>query len=131
MNKKMREIYAKIESLSDMANKYLDEGKTEKAEEIINQIDDLERQYVVAEKLANKRSAEITDEEIDKVIENKRADGFKVIAKMLKGHNLNEVENAIIIESDNAENPNGTNYLIPEDVNVAIRELKRTYKRIS
>lgn len=128
MNKRMREIYAKIENLSEKANKYLDEGKTAEAEEIVNQINDLERQYVVAEKLQNNKTAEITDEEIDKSIKDKKANGFAVIAKMLKGQKLNDVENAIVIESDNDENPNGTNYLIPEDVNVAIRELKRTYK---
>lgn len=128
MNKRMREIYAKIENLSEKANKYLDEGKTTEAEEIVNQINDLERQYVVAEKLQNNKTAEITDEEIDKSIKDKKANGFAVIAKMLKGQKLNDVENAIVIESDNEENPNGTNYLIPEDVNVAIRELKRTYK---
>ena len=128
MNKRMREIYAKIENLSEKANKYLDEGKTTEAEEIVNQINDLERQYVVAERLQNNKTAEITDEEIDKSIKDKKASGFAVIAKMLKGQKLNDVENAIIIESDNTENPNGTNYLIPEDVNVAIRELKRTYK---
>ena len=128
MNKRMREIYAKIENLSERANQYLDEGKTQEAEEIINQIDDLERQYVIAERLQNNKTAEITDEEIDKSIKDKKANGFAVMAKMLKGQKLNDVENAIIIESDNDENPNGTNYLIPEDVNVEIRELKRTYK---
>lgn len=127
MNKRMREIYAKIENLSERANQYLDEGKTQEAEEIVNQINDLERQYVVAEKLQNNKKAEITEEEIDKSIQDKKANGFTVIAKMLKGQKLNDVENAIVIESDNEENPNGTNYLIPEDVNVAIRELKRTY----
>ena len=99
MNKKMREIYAKIENLSERANQYLDEGKTTEAEEIVNQINELERQYVVAEKLQNKKTDEITDEEIDKSIKDKKASGFAVIAKMLKGQKLNDVENAIIIES--------------------------------
>ena len=85
MNKKMREIYAKIENLSERANQYLDEGKTAEAEEIINQINDLERQYVIAEKLQNNKTAKITDEEIDKSIQDKKANGFTVIAKMLKG----------------------------------------------
>ena len=128
MNKRMREIYAKIENLSEKANQYLDERKTTEAEEIVNQINDLERQYIVAEKLQNNKTAKITDEEIDKSIKDKKASGFAVIAKMLKGQKLNDAENAIVIESDNTENPNGINYLIPDDVNVAIRELKRTYK---
>lgn len=127
MNKRMREIYAKIEKLSEKANQCLDEGKTQEAEEIISQIEDLERQYVVAEKLQKNKKDEITDEEIDKSIQDKRVNGFTVIAKMIKGQKLDDIENAIVIESDNAENPSGTNYLIPEDVNVAIRELKRTY----
>ena len=46
MNKRMREIYAKIENLSEKANQYLDERKTTEAEEIVNQINDLERQYI-------------------------------------------------------------------------------------
>lgn len=128
MNKKMREIYNKIESLSDVANNYLNEGKTDDAEKIIDQINELERQYVVAEKLQNCKKAEITEDVIQNTIEDKKANGFEVIAKMLKGQRLDEVENAIVIESDNNENPNGTNYLIPEDVDVSIRELKRTYK---
>lgn len=128
MNKKQREIYAQIENLSERANQYLSEGKTKEAEEIVNQIDDLERQYVVAEKLAQNRTAQVTDEVIDQAIAEKKANGFAVIAKMLKGKKLDDVEAAIVIESDNAENPNGTNYLIPEDVNTEIRELKRTRK---
>ena len=87
MNKRMREIYAKIENLSERANQYLDEGKTTEAEEIVNQINDLERQYVIAEKLQNNKKAEITDEEIDKSIEAKKANGFAVMAKMLKSRN--------------------------------------------
>ena len=127
MNKRMREIYAKIEKLSDKANEYLDEGKIEEAEKVVNEISELERQYVVAEKLQNSKKESISDEEIDKEIKNKKANGFAVMAKMLKGKKLNDVENAIVIESD-SEAGDGTNYLIPEDVNVAIRELKRTYK---
>lgn len=128
MTKKMREIYNKIESLSDMANNFLNEGKTDKAEEIINQIEDLEKQYVIAEKLQKTKKEDVTDEVINASIEEKKANGFNVIAKMLKGQRLDEVDSAIIIESDNTENPSGVNYLIPEDVDVEIRELKRTYK---
>lgn len=128
MNKKMREIYAKIENLSGVANEYLDAGKTEEAEKVIDQINELERQYVVAEKLENNIANKVTDEVIDKTLEDKRTNGFVIMAKMIKGIKLDEVENAVILESDNTENTSGVNYLIPQDVRTEINELRRTYK---
>ena len=80
MNKKMKEIYAKIQKLNDLANEYLENGDVENAEKTINQIEALEREYVIAEKLYNREKGQITDEDIDKSLQDKKASGFAVIA---------------------------------------------------
>lgn len=128
MDKKMKEIYAKIEKLSDLANEYFANKDIENAEKTIEQIEALEKEYVIAEKLYNREKGKITDEEIEKTLQNKKACGFTAIAKMLKGKMLTDVENAIILEGENTENNNGTNYIIPQDVRTEIRELRRSYK---
>ena len=50
MDKKMKEIYAKIEKLSDLANEYFANKDIENAEKTIEQIEALEKEYVIAEK---------------------------------------------------------------------------------
>lgn len=126
MNKKMKEIYAKIQKLNDLANEYLENGDAENAEKTIKDIEDLEREYVIAEKLYNREKGKITDKDIDDALQAKKASGFAVIAKLMKGKALTDVENAIVVEGEPTEN--GTNYLIPEDVRTEIREKRKSYK---
>ncbi len=126
MNKKMKEIYAKIQKLNDLANEYFGNGDIENAEKTIEQIEALEKEYVVAEKLYNREKGKITEEDINNSLAEKKANGFAVIAKLMKGKALTDAENAIVVEGEPAES--GTNYLIPEDVRTEIRELRRTYK---
>lgn len=51
MNKKMREILAKIEEKQKEARGFADANETEKATAALNEIDDLQKQYVNEEKL--------------------------------------------------------------------------------
>ena len=127
MNKKMREIKAKIEKMNEEAVDLLNEHKVDEAEAKIAEIEQLEREYVVAEKLEENSKANVTEEVIDKAIAKKQSDGFKFLAKVILGKNLNEVENALIVPGSSETDTNGMNYLIPEDVEVAIRELRRSY----
>ena len=85
MNKKMREIKNQIIELNDKANEYLDSKKLDKAEDVIKEIENLEREYVIAEKLENNNKAKITEEEIQDTLQKKKEDGFKAIAKFMKG----------------------------------------------
>lgn len=62
--------------------------------------------------------------------EPKKANGFETLMKMLRGKRLSEEEQKLVgkgalISGDNAAN--GENYLIPEDVQTAIREKRKTY----
>ena len=127
MNKKMKEIYAKIEKLSDLANEYLEKGDVENAEKTVNEIDALEREYVIAEKLYKHEKDKITDKDIEDALKEKKANGFAVMAKMVQGKQLTEVEDAIVVENPESIT-DGTNYLIPEDVRTEIREKRKSYK---
>ena len=126
MNKKMREIYAKIQKLNDDANECLTIGDVEKAEKIIAEIENLEREYVVAEKLFKREKEQLTPEDIDNALKEKKANGFAVMAKMMQNKPLTDIENAIVVEGEEATN--GTNYLVPEDVRTEIREKRKSYK---
>lgn len=126
MNKKMREIYAKIQKLNDDANECLTNGDVEKAEKIIAEIENLEREYVVAEKLFKREKEQLTPEDIDNALKEKKANGFAVMAKMMQNKPLTDIENAIVVEGEEATN--GTNYLVPEDVRTEIREKRKSYK---
>lgn len=66
----------------------------------------------------------------DLASESKKASGFEALMKMLRGKRLSEDEQKLVskgamISGDNAAN--GENYLIPEDVQTAIREKRKTY----
>lgn len=128
MNKKMREILKKIEEKQVIANEYLETKEIEKAEGVISEIEDLQKEYEVAAKLFNVAKEEVTEEKVAEVKEEKKADGFVAITKMVTGKRMNDAEKALIIEADpSAEDAHGTNYLLPEDVQLTICELRRNY----
>lgn len=128
MNKKMREILKKIEEKQVIANEYLETKELDKANSVISEIEDLQKEYDVAAKLFNVAKDEVTEEKIAEVKEEKKADGFAMVTKMVTGRKMTDAEKALIIEADpSAEDANGTNYLLPEDVQLEIRELRRNY----
>lgn len=128
MNKKMREILKKIEEKQVIANEYLETKELDKANSVISEIEDLQKEYDVAAKLFNVAKEEVTDEKIAEVKEEKKADGFAMVTKMVTGRKMTDAEKALVIEADpSAEDANGTNYLLPEDVQLEIRELRRNY----
>ena len=120
MNKKMREILAAIESKRVEAKSHLDSGDTEKAQGCMSEIDDLQKQYEVAEKLFKMEQAVVPDEPDSA---QKKTDGFCAVAKMIRRERLNDEEKALITGGTSGEN-----YIVPEDVRTAINELRRSYK---
>ena len=124
MNKKMRELQAKIMELTETAKGYMVDGEgrdLDKAEGILNEIDQLQKEYELEARLAEAAKAGVP---ADEVKEPGKADGFKALTKMLNGKALDEAEKALISGADAAS---GENYLIPEDVKVEINELRKTY----
>lgn len=126
MNKKMRELQAKILELTNKAKAYT-EGESKdlsKAEELLNEIDALQKEYDVEARIQSLSKAQAAAAE--PVAEPaQKADGFQVMAKTLtKGANFTEAEKALIT---GASAENGENYLVPDDVKAAINELRKSY----
>ena len=121
MNKKMREILDKINSLTVQAREKQDGGDTAGAKDILSQINDLKDKYEVEKSLYEVEKAEIPDEPQPK---ETKASGFVAMVKAALKKPLTEAENALI-SGESAEN--GENYLVPEDVSTAINELRKTY----
>lgn len=124
MNKRMRELQAAIAAKHAEAKGYMDaETKDlEKAEQALAEADQLQKEFDIEAKLfeATKDAAPAEPPK-----DEKEANGFKAIAKMIKGKMLNDKEKALISgESATA----GENYLVPEDVRAAIIELRKSYK---
>lgn len=128
MNKKMREILKQIEDKVVIAKNYQTEKDFDKANSVLDEIAELQKEYEVEAKLFNVSKEEVTEEKVGEVEKKPKADGFVAVTKMVSGRRLNDEEKALIIETDPAgEESHGTNYLLPEDVQLTIRELRRSY----
>jgi HK97 family phage major capsid protein len=130
MNKKMRDLKAQIMNKTNEAKGFM-EGETKdlaKAEALLDEVDQLQKEYELEARMVNadKAAAQAADAGIPGASGEgtKKADGFKAIAKKLNGQAMDEAEKAML-SGDNAAN--GENYLIPEDVRLAINELRKTY----
>lgn len=91
----------------------------EELKPINDKIDALQK-YEEAEK--NSVANEVTL--VAGVKDEKSPDGFKVLAKMMKGRVLDEGEKQLVTGTNATQNEN---YLLPEDVRLGIIELKRQY----
>lgn len=121
MNKKMRELLAAIEAKRKEARTFQDASDTEKAATALDEIDELQKQYEVEKRLFEAERSEVPDEGNQDT--EKRSTGFEVIAKMLKRQPLTDAEKALITGGTSGENN-----LMPEDVDLAIKELRKQYK---
>ena len=122
MNKKMRELQNLIMQKSQEAQSFLDGENKDlaKAEALLNEIDELQKEFDLlarAEK-ANKTSVPAEPQAPEKV------SGFKALTKLLNKRELDDQEKALLTGEGAAD---GENLLIPEDVKVAINELRKTY----
>ena len=117
MNKKMREIKAQIEVLNEEATKALEAKNLEGAESKLAEIENLEREYKIAEKLFKGEKAEVTDEVVNKV---KTVDKVKAFASAIK-----QIRNTMSV----GEGTDG-GYTVPEDVLTDIEHLKEAKKSL-
>lgn len=128
MNKKMRELLAKIENKQNLAKGYMDgENKdVEKAREILDEIKTLKEEYEVEkaifenEKETNKLSDEDTAEVVKNIEENKedkKEDTTKAFAKAVKTM-VNKTLNEGVAESGG--------YTVPEDISTKVEKLRET-----
>lgn len=111
MNKKMREIKAQMELLNEEATKAFEAKNMEEAESKIAEIENLEREYAIAEKLFKGDKEEVTDEVVNKA---KAVDKVKAFANAIK-----QVRNSM---NENTGTDGG--YTVPEDVSTDIENLR-------
>ncbi|PKM71512.1 MAG: phage major capsid protein [Firmicutes bacterium HGW-Firmicutes-16] len=140
MNKKMREIYEKMQAkLKEIETLSVDEKNAGTVATLFDELDALQKSYDTEAKLydAQKKFAGLAGgvEVPAPTSEKSGLTGFGVISKMVRGQRLeedemkfitpqNEVQKALITGADAV---NGENFLVPEDVRTAIIELRRTY----
>ena len=123
MNKKMRELQNLIMQKSQEAQNLLtgENKDIEKAEAVLNEIDELQKELDL---MARAEKAGKAGVPTDPVPDPEKASGFKALTKLLHKKELNDQEKALIT-GDGATD--GENLLVPEDVKVAINELRKTY----
>lgn len=123
----MREILATIENKRSIAKSFMD-GETkdiEKAGAILNEVDELQKEYEIEKRLFEAEKEEQQEEILNKSTDQKKASGFVAITKMLNKKKLGEKEKAMLVDGSNNEN-----YLIPEDVRLSINEYRKQYKEM-
>lgn len=81
MNKKMREILKSIEEKTIIAKNYQTEKDFDKANEVLDEIENLQKEYEVEAKLLAVAKEEVTEEKVAEVKEEKKADGFAAVTK--------------------------------------------------
>lgn len=124
MNKKMRELLAKIESKQALAKGYT-EGENKdlaKAKEILDEIDKLQEEYEVEKRLFEneKESAKLNDEDVAKIEKNiaekkEEKEDESSVQKFAK-----QIRN--IAKGLNEGTPADGGYTVPEDISTMVEE---------
>lgn len=111
MNKKMRELRTQIEVLNEEAVKCYENKDLTGAESKLAEIEDLEREYKIAEKLFKTEKGAIDDKVIEKVKVNDKIKNF--------ADNIRKIRN-------NMSEGTGTEggYTVPEDIRTDIERLR-------
>ena len=128
MNKKMRELQDEIQKLHTEAEGYMDGENKDltKAEAALDKADELQKEFdLLARKdKSSKAAAQAAADQTPASVGTEKADGFNAMSKALTGQSMDEAEKSLI-SGPNAQN--GENYLVPEDVRLAIYEARKTY----
>lgn len=122
MNKKMRDLLAKIEAKTKEARGYQDSNDTEKAATAVNEIKDLQKQYEIEKSLFEAEQGNVNENDAEENVNTKKVDGFDTIVKILNNKPLDETEKALVTGG-----ASGENNLMPEDVDLTIREMRKSY----
>ncbi len=125
MNKRMRDLLAQMKDLQAKADGYLNEGNSEELNKTLAKIQDLQATYNAEKGIFELEKDNVPDDAGEEKPENKST-GFEVIAKILKKQTLSEPENAMIT----GDTTSGTAYLVPEDVDLKIREARESYQSL-
>lgn len=123
MNKKMKELLAKIESKTTLAKSYMEDGEgknVEKAAAIIKEIDDLQREYDAEQKLyelsKKDNGSKVTELGTKAKTDGSPVDSTKAFADMARsGFKTKGM-------SENVDEDGG--YIVPEDIQTRINQYR-------
>ena len=126
MNKKMKSILADIETKTEAARAAQDTGDVDTVKALLAEIDEAKADYATEEKLFELEKSTV---KVPAASEQKKANGFEVIAKLLRHGKLNAAEKSLLYGDDGETSPtaNDENLLVPEDVRTDINEIRRSY----
>lgn len=129
MNKKMKELLAKIESKTILAKSYMEDGEgkdVEKATAIIKEIDDLQREYDTEQKLyelsKKDNGSKVTELGTKAKTDSDPIDSTKAFADMARsGFKTKGM-------SENVDEDGG--YIVPEDIQTRINQYRKNTSAI-
>nr|DAW63437.1 MAG TPA: major capsid protein [Caudoviricetes sp.] len=133
MNKKMTELQEALRVKRREAELAMNAGDTQKAEALVTEAEGLAHDYDTAKRLYELERAEALQEHAETPKKALTPDGWEVLAKFARGGRLTEEEEALIAPTAlrkalTTGDSNGSDYLIPEDVEIGIRELRKSYQ---
>ena len=128
MNKKMRELLAKIEEKRALAKGYTEgeDKDLEKAKKILDEIDKLQEEYEVEKKLfeTEKETAKLSDDDVAKVEKEINAKKDEESKKTKEGNSIQKFAKQIrnIAKGLNEGTPADGGYTVPEDISTMVEE---------
>jgi HK97 family phage major capsid protein len=130
MNKRMRELQSIMAQKAKEAEAAAAAGEIEKANTLLDEVDNLEKEFNTLERVEKARKAGVPgDPEAGRAGDGSekeaKVNGFNLIAKMMHRKSLSESEKAALISGENSQN--GETFLVPEDVRAEINELRKSY----
>ena len=133
MNKKMRELLAKIEARTEVAKSYMDgENKDiSKAEEILKEVDSLKKEYEIEEKIfeSEKETEKLSNKEVTEVTEkiekNKEEEDTKDAKDGVNKEFAKQVKDMVNKVLNEGTGESG-GYTVPEDIVTKVERLRET-----
>lgn len=122
MNKKMRELYSKIEQKTLMAKGFMEEGENKdlaKAESLLNEVDELKKEFELEKRLyesAKNNNTPTEDELQKKAKEGKSKDSIKEFAEVTRAF----IRGKGLVEGVDEDG----GYTVPEDISTKIQHYR-------
>lgn len=133
MTKRMREIHEQMQTLTNTAKGYYEENEMEKAQQTLGEIEELKKQYEVAERIYSLEKQSVPASSFVNGTaaeegEKKNAASLRAIIKKFSGQTLGDKEKSLLLPSaENTTGEHGEAYILPQDIKTTIQRKIRQY----
>lgn len=126
MNKHMRELLAKIDQLTKQARAFMDgENKdTAKAAELMDQVDELKKEYELEKRIFEQEKAENVPEEKEKKIEPQAEKKPEIDPLAAFGKAVKNLRYMIVKDTMNEGTDADGGYTVPEDIQTRVEKFR-------